>query len=186
MFHETWYSEPQLKILADKALQVKNLEGLIIEIGCWEGRSTVTLANVVYPEYVHAVDTWKGNYDENPNNISVLLAQQRDVYAEFKKNIAELTRNNVVAYQMDCYEYLAGLKQKVKLCHIDACHDYASVKQTIRMLFPKLILGGILCGDDFCTAHKGREDLQGGVQKAVMEMCPGYGAFGKLVVVGKK
>jgi hypothetical protein len=42
------------------------------------------------------------------------------------------------------------------------------------MLLPKLASGGILCGDDYVTANAQREDLQGGVQKAVLEMCPGH------------
>ena len=102
------------------------------------------------------------------------MARERDIFVEFQKNVQELTKGNITPYKMDCFVYLATLQDKVKFCHIDASHDYASVKQTIRMLIPKLIPGGILCGDDYTTAHMEREDLQGGVQKAVIEMCPGH------------
>jgi hypothetical protein len=39
MFHENWYSIHQCMLLAQKAAEVLSLEGLIIEIGSWEGRS---------------------------------------------------------------------------------------------------------------------------------------------------
>lgn len=174
MFHEIWYSEPQKALLAERARSVLNLNGKIIEIGCWEGNSTIALANAIYPQVLDVVDTWQGNYDESPDNVSVLLAKERDIYSEFLINITENTKNNILVNKMDCFVYLANLKESVKFCHIDACHDYASVKQTIRMLIPKLVPGGILCGDDVATAHKFRDDLQGGVEKAVEEMCHGH------------
>ena len=174
MFHENWYSEPQMAQLSDKAKMVQDLKGEIIEIGCWEGRSTIALANAVYPQKMHAVDTWQGNYDESPTHPTIQWAKDRDIFAEFQKNIMELTKNNVIPQKMDCFEFLANFKEKVKLCHIDASHDYSSVKQTIKMLLSKLVPGWILCGDDYCTAHAARDDLQGGVEKAVKEMCPGH------------
>jgi hypothetical protein len=48
------------------------------------------------------------------------------------------------------------------------------------MLIPNLIRGGILCGDDYMTAHKGRKDLDGGVERAVNEMLQGVNVVGNL------
>jgi hypothetical protein len=48
------------------------------------------------------------------------------------------------------------------------------VKKTIEMLLPRLTEGAILCGDDIASAHRGRLDLEGGVERAVMELLPGY------------
>ena len=50
MFHEDWYSSQQCLDLERLLEGVKNLAGSIIEIGCWEGKSTVSLANKCYPE----------------------------------------------------------------------------------------------------------------------------------------
>jgi predicted O-methyltransferase YrrM len=174
MFHEDWYGETQIFQLVDKVKLVENHDGIIVEIGCWEGKSTTALANAVYPQKLFAVDTWKGNYDENPNNISVHLAKERNVLEEFIKNSKELTRGNIIPFQMDCFAFLNAIQIPIKFCHIDACHDYKSVRTTIELLIPKLVSGGILCGDDFITANMWREDLKGGVQKAVMDTCPGF------------
>jgi hypothetical protein len=172
MFNRNWASDSQIKGLVAIVRKVQNLEGKLIEIGCWEGRSTVAIANECFPENLDAVDTWKGSVSESPNHETVVLASQRDIFGIFKDNIKSLTRGNVIPYQQDCFAYLSTLKQPVKFCYIDASHDYKSVKRTIEMLLPKLVNNAILCGDDYYSANIDRKDLSGGVQRAVIEMCP--------------
>jgi len=51
MFHENWYSDAQvgdLQLLVDKVSKIPK-KGVFIEVGCWEGKSTVALANRCYP-----------------------------------------------------------------------------------------------------------------------------------------
>ena len=62
----------------------------------------------------------------------------------------------------------------IKLCHIDASHDYESVKKTIEMIMPHIVKGGVICGDDIIAANKNRTDLEGGVERAVIETLPGH------------
>jgi hypothetical protein len=177
-FHEKMYSDEQLSYLVRQVNQVKSLDGMIVEIGCWEGKSTIAIANACYPEMVTAVDHWKGNEDESPNHPSVQKAIDRDVFADFLVNIQEHTKGNVVPRISDCYSYLRFMqtaRYKLKFCHIDASHDYDSVRLTIELLQPLLVPGAILCGDDYTTAHAGRADLKGGVQKAVRDTLPTHG-----------
>lgn len=173
-FTENWYSSEQLESLKGAAKKVSGLEGMVVEIGCWEGKSTCTLANTVYPEVVHAVDTWKGNVAEGKDHASVVKAKQRDVHKTFLGNVAKRTQGNVKDHKQDCFDFLKTLKEPVKFCHIDAAHDYESVKKTIEMLKPKLVKGAVLCGDDFASANMARKDLNGGVERAVRECCPGF------------
>jgi hypothetical protein len=44
-FHEDWYSGGQALYVGQYARQAP--EGAIVEIGCWEGRSTIVLAQMV-------------------------------------------------------------------------------------------------------------------------------------------
>lgn len=173
-FKDNWYSEQQLKDLWDATRIVPNSHGHVIEIGCWEGKSTCTIANSLYPEIVNAVDTWAGNIAEGENHPSVVKAKQRDVYKEFLDNIEKRTHGNVVPHKSDCFEFLNGFSGEVKFCHIDAAHDYDSVKRTIELLKPKLVKGAVLCGDDFLSANASRTDLNGGVERAVRECCPNF------------
>ena len=130
-------------MLEDLVHRVGHVPGSIIEIGSWEGRSTVALANAAHPRAVHAVDTWEGS----PGEISADLASERDVYATWLANIEELTRGNVIDHRMGWREFLP-LVDDVALVIIDAEHTYVEVRDNVFAFLPHLVSGGIVCGDD--------------------------------------
>ncbi len=92
----------------------------------------------------------------------------------------ECTKGNFRAFQIDCHSYLEHVYGIYKFVHIDACHDYESVKRTIKALLPRVIVGGIICGDDYLTACDERKDLNGGVMRAVKELLPDHYNIGNL------
>lgn len=57
-FREEWFGVASQQALVKLARRTAHLEGRVVEIGSWEGRSTVALANAVWPTTVDAVDTW--------------------------------------------------------------------------------------------------------------------------------
>lgn len=173
-FTDNWYSPAQLEMLVSTFEKAKDIEGTIVEIGCWEGKSTCALANAAYPETVTAVDTWEGNVAEGENHPSVLKAKQRNVYEAFLGNVKKRTKGNVIAQKSDCFQFLEKFEGKIKFCHIDAAHDYESVTRVIEMLKPHLVKGAVLCGDDFLAAGIDRKELGGGVERAVRVCCPGF------------
>ena len=91
MFHENWYSENQLKDLVNLVKQVKELNGSIIEIGCWEGKSAIRLANSCFPENLICNDTWLGNVQESVvtgiTHVTEQILKERDVYTIFINNM---------------------------------------------------------------------------------------------------
>lgn len=143
-FHEDWFFDADCQALADLAGRVAHLDGAVIEVGCWEGRSTIALANAVHPANVNAVDTWQGS----PGEISADLASERDVFATFNANIAEATKGNVVAHRMGWREFFATWEDPIRLIHIDATHSYDEVRDNIETVRPFMVSGGIICGDD--------------------------------------
>lgn len=149
-FHEDWFSDASCAVLADLVRLVDDVPGWIIEVGSWEGRSTVALANAAFPREVHAVDTWAGS----PGEISAELAAERDVHATFRSNIASLTKGNVSEHRMgwrDFAHHNAGRMQTaggVALLFIDAEHTYREVKDNVLSFLPLIPVGGIVCGDD--------------------------------------
>lgn len=177
-FHENWYSEGQCRDLVSFYNRTKDLSGAVIEIGCWEGKSTIALANAAYPEQVICCDTWLGNVAEEPNHITVQILQSRDVFKVFLENMAEATQQNYTVVKQDCNEWLKTLTTPVKFCHIDASHDYTSVRTTIELLLPHVVPGGVLCGDDFLNASVNSVGLGGGVEGAVRDTLPGFGHIG--------
>lgn len=140
-FTEEWFSEAACECLATLARHTDGVPGLVVEIGSWEGRSTLALADAVAPAIVHAVDTWNGS----PGEISAELAAQRDVFATF---LANTEGRNVEPHRMDWRWYVEQTTAPFRFVFVDAEHSYEEVRDTIRAVLPRMSPGGILCGDD--------------------------------------
>lgn len=147
-FTEQWFSAESCRTLANLAQSTAHLSGAIIEVGCWEGRSTCALANAVHPDIVHAVDTWAGS----PGEVSAELAAERDVFETFAYNVRVTTAGNVHAHRLGWREFFKVFDGPTKFCHIDAEHSYLEVAENIEAVLPLMVPGGVLCGDD---AHHG-------------------------------
>lgn len=174
-FNEYWISNFQLQQLWQTySSRCSNLNGIIVEIGCWEGRSTITLAKAAYPEIVHAVDTWKGNIGEGENHTTIEILKDRDVFAQFMKNIKECKINNIIVYKLSSKEFLESLEESIKFVHIDGSHDYESVRSEISFLLPIIVPGGVICGDDLTSAP--------GVRQAVDELLVNYEKCGNMFI----
>lgn len=142
-FTEEWFSEASQDVLADLVHAVRDVPGRIIEIGSWEGRSTIALANAT-TRTIHAVDTWAGS----PGEISADLAGERDVHATWRANIDAATNGNVQEHRMGWRDYRQTDDSPVALLFIDAEHTYREVADTIEQFLPLMAEGGIICGDD--------------------------------------
>lgn len=192
VFSEDWYSNDQCNTVAGLAKDA-NTDGYFIEIGVWQGKSASAIARAIDPLTLLCVDTWRGNEDEiavtGQGHATVEYAQTRDIFQEFLSNMAELGITNFQPYKLhwkDFFDFLfpyGDLKDAgcdtpsdkgISFLHIDASHDYESVKQCIERALPLMIPGSIMCGDDYLTASDSREDLKGGVMRAVKEMLPGH------------
>lgn len=139
-FTEDWFGVHSCEALAGLYKRVSDLEGDIVEIGCWEGRSTIALASACKPATVHAVDTWEGS----PGEVSASLAASRDVYATFCENTAGL---NITPHRMGWRDYLPT-SGPIRFVHIDAEHTYEEVRDNIDAVRPLMVSGGVICGDD--------------------------------------
>ena len=156
-FTENWLSIESRRALADLARATAPIEGRVLEIGAWEGRSTVALANAAYRKYVDSIDTWSGS----PGEPSEALAADRDVFATWEANVLDLTPGNVRAHVGDWRAVLPHLNGPIALAFVDAEHTYTEVRDNLRELLPKMAPGGVICGDD---AHHGP------VKAAVLEV----------------
>lgn len=143
-FHEEWFGSASQEALAKLLSLTAGTEGKIIEIGSWEGRSTIALANAVHPAEVVAIDTWNGS----PGEISADLAAERDVYMQFLHNVHTATRGNVAAFRMGWREYFAKYADPIRFLFIDAEHSYEEVRDNIAAAKPLMAPGSIMCGDD--------------------------------------
>ena len=181
VFHEQWYLETELAMLEAATKFVKPLIGAVMEIGCWEGRSAVVIANACYPEVLLAVDTWAGSESEHPDHETVRIARVRDVFAAFRENMQRATSGNFECHCLEAIAFLKGWSAPIKFCHIDAAHDYDAARETIELLLARRTPGAVLFGDDYQSANAGREDLRGSVERAVRETLPAWVTRGSTV-----
>lgn len=158
-FHEDWFCAASQTVLGN-LVGFAPTEGLIVEVGSWEGRSTIALANAAHPRGVYAVDHWRGS----PGEPSAELAAVRDVFAQWQANVARFTQGNVEPYRMGWREFLPTLDGEVALVFIDAEHTYDEVHDCITGFLPVMKPGGVICGDD---AHHPP------VRDAVLDLMPG-------------
>ena len=176
MFNEDWYSQDQIKNLVNLVKKVKDLDGEIIEIGCWEGKSTIALANNCFPETLICNDNWLGNTQESlitgVTHVTEQILKVRDVYSIFINNMDIYTKQNYKVVKEDCIEWLKRFDGKIKFIHIDASHEYESVYETIKLVLPKMVKGAVLCGDDYLNSNISCVALHGGVERAVKEALP--------------
>jgi len=184
MFNENWYSDSQITDLVNLVKKVKTIEGNVIEIGCWEGKSTINLANNCFPETLICNDTWLGNVQESIvtgiTHTTEIILKERDVYTIFVNNMNKNTQKNYSIVKEDCITWLNKFEGAIKFIHIDASHEYESVVETIKLVLPKVVKGGIICGDDYLSSNINRHDLHGGVERAVKETLPGHKNIGNL------
>jgi SAM-dependent methyltransferase len=143
-YGENWFGEASQRALQRLAWSVETVSGLVVEVGCWTGRSTCALANSVWPTTVHAVDTWQGS----PGEISAELAAERDVFEQFRRNVVSFTRGNVQPHRMGWREWFAGNTDPIRFLHIDAEHTYDEVRENIEAALPFMSERGVICGDD--------------------------------------
>lgn len=143
-FTEDWFCKASQDALGLLYKLTDGVAGAVIEVGCWQGRSTIALANACHPEELQAVDTWEGS----PGEISADLAKERDVYMEFLKNIHSATKGNVAAHRMGWRDYFAKYPAPIRFIHIDATHSYDEVRDNIAAALPLLSPGAVICGDD--------------------------------------
>jgi hypothetical protein len=176
-FTERWIADVQLDALATLTRSVCDVDGVVAEVGCWEGLSAVAIANACAPRDLWCVDSWKGDEDDPRGwGVSPAMAASRPVYDQFVVNMNHLTPGNYVAFVMKWQEFVANhLPERIAFLHLDAAHDVASVRDCLRALLPVAAPGGVFCGDDW---------QQASVQQGVREAFAGSGISVSGMVAG--
>jgi predicted O-methyltransferase YrrM len=135
---------------------------IIVEVGVWKGASTIFMASAAkargIDSVVIAVDTWLGSaYLWRYGALDQLKMWHGTpmIYETFLANITSLAvADYVVPLRLDSLNaatVVADLKITADAIHIDAGHDYLSVRGDLHAWWPTLRAGGVLIGDDYFT-----------------------------------
>lgn len=151
-------------------------ESRFVEVGTYLGRSLCSLAEVVERSGKHitviGVDTCRGSGPEGwrGKDFHAAAVQKGDgtFASALHKNVLDCGFADQVQLIISDSVAAAGLFPDASLdwVHLDARHDYVSVKADIEAWLPKIRPGGWLSGDDY------DEQKWPGVVQAVRELLP--------------
>lgn len=148
-FTEQWFGPEKISRLLE-ALNSSVGAGSIVEVGSWEGRSTIAIANQCFPEPVHSIDHWQGDIG-NPKMAA--LAASRNVYATFVNNMNIATKGNYVVHKMSWRDVDWNALAPIKFLFIDGDHTVREVFDNISVALPLMCKGGVIAGDDYSFAE---------------------------------
>jgi hypothetical protein len=151
-----WMSHCELEWLASKARE----SPVIIEFGCYLGRSTRALADNT-TGIVYAVDPWNGVYFNNDGTVADWI--NTGVYEIFESNLKDhLETGRVIPIRSYSWSFVDPIR--ADLIFIDGDHRYEEVKNDIIHALTLIKSGGIISGHDY--SHK----TWPGVKRAVDEL----------------
>jgi cephalosporin hydroxylase len=158
----------------EEAVSVFPAGSRFVEVGTYLGRSLCSLGDVVERSgkniEVIGIDTCRGSGPENGKDYhGVAVADGDGTFAgALHKNILDCGLGEKITLIISDSVSAARLFSDASLdwVHLDARHDYASVKADIEAWLPKVKVGGWLSGDDF-DEQKWPEVVQ-----AVSELLP--------------
>lgn len=145
---EGWMSGDELLWLAEQASKHK----LIVEIGCYKGRSTRALA-----------DNTRGivlTFDNFGGPTEIEVPNREEIYNEYQRNTFDC--NNIITFRENHREiFYTG--PDADMIFIDGAHGYHAVLSDIRYWIDHLQPNGLICGHDYGSDWPG-------VDKAVREI----------------
>jgi len=134
----------------------------IVDVGVWKGGSTVVLAELLRSHGVDgaviAVDTFLGSVEHwDRSTVLFDLIPRRHgsplLYEQFLSNIVRRGLQDYVVPVPLTSDAAAALLNhagiRPDIVHVDAAHDYESVKRDARAYWEILGPGGALIGDDY-------------------------------------
>jgi hypothetical protein len=131
-----------------------------LEIGSFEGRSTVFVGELKNTNSITAIDTWEGS-DEH-NDISFIK-----VFENFKTNINVLNKSNIKFFKTTSDNFFKNNKNVYNLIYIDGSHEYTQVKKDFVNSLNCLEKNGYIICDDFLWFFY--QDLDKNPIKAIIE-----------------
>ena len=147
-----WMTRSQGRTLYDAARDCPP-GGLIVEIGSFQGRSTIVLASAA-PDgaTVFAIDPHAGN-DRGPEEISGFETAAADDHSTFLANLdAASVSDRVTHLRMFADAALGEIEGQIDVLYVDGAHRYAPARADIRDWGRRVRPGGtLLIHDSFSS-----------------------------------
>ena len=173
------------KALRDLTLNASKKNAIFVEVGSWKGHTASILGEIAKKGggQVYCIDTWKGTFGEPTEAGEFAFGYPTDSFAVFQHNIEAFELTKVVTpLIMESATATTIFSDGIAdMVFIDADHRYKGVKQDIELWWPKVKVGGILCGHD-CEEYY--SDLSPRLRKRIDETLDGDYSFDILLHSG--
>jgi predicted O-methyltransferase YrrM len=135
------------------------IEGDVVEIGSWQGRSTIFIAAAmkVNPNgKFYAIDHFKGNVGKE----KAYFVNGDNIEKSLRDNISRINLNEYVNIINDTSENAVktNFTNKIRFLFIDGDHTYKGVKNDIESFEIFLQKGSIVVFDDYSSGFRGVVD----------------------------
>lgn len=167
---EGWFCEGNANALGRLLDRVPN-GGIVVELGCAVGRSTVFIGHHVAGRRISviSIDNFKGSNDQEEESSKIHRQPNRDTLFEFTHNIhrAGIGMWHTLIVGDTAASASRFVNEVADFVFIDASHDADSVRRDIQAWMPKLKRGGIMCGHDATTTpgHTAKKIFEQGYQE---------------------
>jgi FkbM family methyltransferase len=137
-------------------LAVPSCDALVVEIGAFEGRTTLDLAQTFPHHTIVCVDPWAdGNYSEK---LAIDLSGQ---FGRYLRNTCRV-RNQVQIHRGMSADVFAHWEphNTIKFAFINGDHSAQGVLTDARLVWPHVVPGGLVLFDDYTWAPAGLDASQ--------------------------
>ena len=162
-----WFTDRDAELYVAAARQLP-LNGVLVEVGTYLGRSTSYVAEIVHQQGARLVciDHWRGSSNDCTASMQT---NGPEMLAAFHDNMRHLGLSKFMEVRvLDSLSAAAEFKdESIDVVFLDADHSYGQVRQDIRIWWPKLKTDGLLLGHDYYRFYSGNHT--DGVKMAVEE-----------------
>lgn len=124
---------------------------VVVEVGCYLGKSTAYLSSKLHPEAtILAIDPFPYLAP-----IADRVEAREDLYGCFVSNMLQTGSKNVIPLRTTSLIASKFVRNDLAAVMIDANHTYEAVKEDIGVWLPKMRAGSLFCGHDYGAEHFG-------------------------------
>jgi hypothetical protein len=151
-------------------LNARGFDGVGAEIGVKEGKYSERILFYWKGKKLYSIDPWREfSHDVYKDQANVDSFQQEKFYQETCARLAQYGERNEIL-RLTSEEAAREIEDgSLDFAYIDAQHHYAPVKQDIKMWWPKIRRGGVLCGHDYFNDPATEFEVKRAVDEFVAE-----------------
>ena len=119
-------------------------EGDVVEVGSASGGTTIVLIGAAEQKgkMVYSIDPYPEEYEGKALHYTPGI--MKELKEEFKKNILEGSWRNVIQFNETVEECIDKIPEGLSVVFIDSCHELSILQKEIKLLYPKLAVGGLM------------------------------------------